>query len=303
MHALYLNHFGLREHPFTLTPDTSYFFSYGHYSNALNTLVVALRTGEGFIKVTGEVGTGKTLLCRKLLNVLEEECVTAYIPNPLLSPSALTMAVAEELGLQFARNIGAHRVLKLIVEQLITLRRQGKSVVLCLDEVQAMPSETLEAVRLLTNLETEKHKLLQVVMFGQPELDQRLAHPAIRQLKQRISFAYTLKPIEADGLNAYVDHRLRVAGFSGAGLFSGAALRRIYRASAGVPRLVNILCHKALMVAYGRGERLVSTAAAQAAIRDTQHSVLGGTRRWHLWPALGTAGVVVVGLAAALLVG
>jgi MSHA biogenesis protein MshM len=242
-------------------------------------------------------------LCRKLLNLLDEECVTAFIPNPLLTPSALTMAIAEELGLKFARNIGAHRVLKLIVERLIALRRRGKSVVLCLDEVQAMPTETLEAVRLLTNLETEKHKLLQVVMFGQPELDQRLAQPAIRQLKQRISFAYTLQPIAANGLNAYVDHRLRVAGFNGASLFTAAALRRIYRASGGVPRLVNILCHKALMVAFGRGERTVGTAAARAAILDTRHSVPSGAGPWRLWPALSTAGVVVAGLAMALLAG
>lgn len=166
-----------------------------------------------------------------------------------------------------------------------------------------MPTETLEAVRLLTNLETEKHKLLQVVMFGQPELDQRLAQPGIRQLKQRISFAYTLQPIAARGLSAYVDHRLRVAGFNGAELFSAAALRCIYGASGGIPRLVNILCHKSLMVAFGRGERSVSAAAARAAIRDTRHSVRASSGPWRLWPALSTAGVVVAGLAAALLAG
>jgi hypothetical protein len=173
---MYQTHFGLASLPFTITPDTGFFHNAGTHQEALNVLLVALRTGEGFIKVTGEVGTGKTLLCRQLLNNLEADFVTAYIPNPFLNPTALRMALAEELGIEFARNIGQHRLLKLITERLVELNAAGKRVVLLLDEAQAMPDDSLEALRLLTNLETEHDKLMQVVLFGQPELDRRLGH-------------------------------------------------------------------------------------------------------------------------------
>ncbi len=197
---MYLEHFGLTEPPFSLTPDTGYFFSYGHYADALNTLLVALKTGEGFIKVTGEVGTGKTLLCRKLLNTLDDGFVSAYIPNPMLTPYGLLTAMAEELGVSMDRHYGHHQLLKMISGRLIQFTAQGKRVVLCMDEAQAMPIETLEALRLLTNLETEKNKLLQVVLFAQPELDDKLRRQEIRQLKQRITFSYTLAPIDRAGM-------------------------------------------------------------------------------------------------------
>ena len=205
---MYLQHYSLSEPPFTLTPDTDFFFNYSSHQQALNVLLVALQGGEGFIKVTGEVGTGKTLVCRQLLNLLEENYVTAYIPNPCLNPTALRMALAEELGLEFARNIGQHRLLKLITERLLELHRNDKQVVLLLDEAQAIPDDSLEALRLLTNLETEKRKLLQVVLFGQPELDVRLAQRNFRQLKQRIVFSYQLHPLTRRALGEYVRHRL-----------------------------------------------------------------------------------------------
>ena len=189
---MYLEHFGLREYPFSLTPDSRFFFAYRQYQEALNTLLVALRTGEGFIKITGEVGTGKSLLCRKLLNSAEPSIYTAYIPNPLMAPSALGMALAEELGLQLSPSLGQHRIIKAITRRLIALNREGNNVVLCIDEAQTMPLRTMEALRLLTNLETEQQKLLRVVLFGQPELDQKLSDPAIRQLRQRITFSLSL---------------------------------------------------------------------------------------------------------------
>lgn len=283
---MYLNHFGLRELPFTITPDTSFFFAYGHYTDALNTLLVALRTGEGFIKVTGEVGTGKTLLCRKLLNTLRRGFVTAYIPNPMLSPVGLQMAVAEELGLDVDGEASPHRLQKLIGQRLVELIAAGQRVVLCVDEAQAMPLETLEAVRLLTNLETEKHKLLQVVLFGQPELDARLSEPSVRQLKQRIGFSYRLDAIDRRGLDAYLAHRLAVAGFAGGQLFAPAARAALYEASRGIPRLVNILAHKGMLAAYGRGSRVVDKGHIRAAIRDSRAA--GGTpvRRRGRWPAV-----------------
>lgn len=289
---MYLQHFGLAEPPFTLTPDTGFFFGHGSHQEALNVLLVALRSGEGFIKVTGEVGTGKTLLCRKLLNVLAEEVVTAYIPNPFLNPTALRMALAEELGITFARNIGQHRLLKLINERLAELSRADTRVVLLLDEAQAMPDESLEALRLLTNLETEKHKLLQVVLFGQPELDVRLARPRLRQLRQRIAFSHQLQPLGRAALADYVQHRLRVAGYQGPPLFSRAAIARLHRDSRGIPRLVNLLCHKALMSAYGAGSPLVGRTHVRRATADTEDT--RRCRPFRLALASGLAGLIAL---------
>ncbi|MFV2061471.1 MAG: ExeA family protein [Gammaproteobacteria bacterium] len=269
---MYQQHFGLNKLPFSLSPDTDYFFTYGHYSNALNTLIVALRAGEGFIKVTGEVGIGKTILCRKLLNVMEDEFLTVYIPNPLLTPMGLYLAVAEELGIDINRYTHQHLIMNKISEQLIYLAQRGHRVVLCLDETQAMPDDSLEALRLLTNIETEKSKLLQVVLFGQPELNERLSHRSVRQLRQRIVFSYNLEPIDRQGMDAYIQHRLRVAGFTGINLFHDKAMQHLYQASHGIPRLINILAHKALLVAYGRGSRIVESSCVDFAISDTEET-------------------------------
>ncbi|MGD8842529.1 MAG: AAA family ATPase [Gammaproteobacteria bacterium] len=269
---MYLEHFRLNEYPFTLTPDTGFFFDHGHHREALDVLVVALLGGEGFIKVTGEVGTGKTLLCRQLLHLLEldERAVTAYIPNPCLNPAALRLALAEELGISVSRKIGQHRLMQLLNERLLQLCADDRPVIVLLDEAQAMPDESLEAIRLLTNLETEKRKLLQVVLFGQPELDQHLAGDHLRQLRQRISFSYELKPLDHDLLGTYVQHRLEVAGYQGAPLFSPRAIRELHRRSGGIPRLVNLLCHKSLMAAYGCGATRVGRRHLVRAARDTE---------------------------------
>jgi MSHA biogenesis protein MshM len=278
---MYLEHFGMQEMPFSITPDTSYFFNSGSYQEALNVLLVALKSGEGFIKITGEVGTGKTLLCRKLLNMLPAaEFVTAYIPNPCLTPAGLRMALADELGVEYARNLGQHRLLKLISDRLIELNAAGRRVVLLLDEAQALPDDSMEALRLLTNLETEKSKLLQVVLFGQPELDQRLAESKLRQLRQRITFAYFLRSIDRDGLAGYLAHRLLVAGYHGKPLFTKDALELLYRASRGIPRLINILAHKTLMAAYGRGASSIDDQYVSLAAADTEGASVAP--RWGL---------------------
>lgn len=299
---MYLDHFGLRELPFRLTPDTSYFFSAGGHQEALNVLLLALRSGEGFIKVTGEVGTGKTLLCRMLLNSLDEaQFCTAYIPNPLLTPTALVMALADELGLKAPRNQGWYRLLKLIGDKLMETVRDGRRVVLILDEAQAMPQESMEALRLLSNLETEKSKLLQVVMFGQPELDEALQSKSLRQLRQRIAFSHRLPAMDIKAMRAYVAHRFYVAGYRGPLPVADAAMGILHKASRGVPRIVNILCHKALMVAYGQGAREVTRLHVRAAIADTDETSTflhaGWMRRPLAWLSL--AAMASVGLGAA----
>jgi MSHA biogenesis protein MshM len=278
---MYLEHFGLEAYPFGITPDTSFYFDSPNHQEALNVLLVALRGGEGFLKVSGEVGTGKTLLCRRLLNLLDEEFVTAYIPNPFLTPTALRMALAEELGIQFARNIGQHRLLKLISERLIELNAAGKRVVLLLDEAQALPDDSLEALRLLTNLETEKDKLLLVVLFGQPELNARLGQSQFRQLRQRIIFSHQLRPLTGPEAIAYLRHRLAIAGGAGRELFDSAALKLLTQASRGIPRLLNVLGHKALMAGFGQGSAQIDARQVRLAIADTE----GATplRQWR-WP-------------------
>ncbi len=279
----YVSYFALREPPFGITPDTSFFYACRGTQEGLNTLLVALANGEGFIKITGEVGTGKTLLCRKFLATLDAGWVSAYIPNPTLEPRGLLLALAEELGVPIDVTADQHRLLKGVTKCLLDLARLRKRVVLCMDECQAMPLETLEAVRLLTNLETEKRKLLHVVMFGQPELDRRLSDPSIRQLLQRISFQYSLGGLAEDEVGAYVAHRLAVAGYSGGTLFSDAALSGLHRSSRGVPRLVNILSHKSLLLVFGEGGQKVERRHVSAAAGDTPAAAPIG-RSW--WPRL-----------------
>ncbi len=292
---MYKAHFGLREAPFGITPDTSFFFACSNYQEALNTLLIAAKNGEGFIKITGEVGIGKTLLCRKFMATLDKSFVTAYIPNPYLEPRTLMMALADELEIQLDKDVDQHQLLKSINHRLLVLAREGKRVVLCLDEAQAMPVESLEALRLLTNLETEKRKLLQIVMFGQPELDKKLQQEVIRQLNQRITFHYHLGPLTRDDLEFYVSHRLSVAGYSGSRLFDRSAIRALYSASGGIPRLANILAHKSLMLGFGEGKQQINARHVRAAAADT-----GAAKRgWRLrpWVWAGACGLLAAGSA------
>jgi MSHA biogenesis protein MshM len=268
---MYQDHFGLRELPFTITPDTSFFFAHSSHQEALNTLLVAVRSGEGFIKVIGEVGTGKTLLCRKFLSALDhKDFVTAYLPNPYLQPMTLLLAIADELGLSYPTDVTQHQLLKLLTRYLIDTYAGRRRVVVCLDESQAIPLETLESLRLLTNLETERRKLMQVVLFGQPELDGRLGQPSVRQLKQRITFTCELKPFNLEEVEFYLAHRLGVAGYRGPALFTPAAVKRLYKASRGVPRLINILAHKSLLAVFGEGEREITERHVKTAASDTE---------------------------------
>lgn len=307
---MYLKHFGLRELPFGLTPDTSFFFACSSYQEALNTLLVAARNGEGFIKITGEVGNGKTMLCRKFLATLnlgqqsstpigtqdqaadaapEQRFVTAYIPNPYLEPRSLLLALAEEFRVTLEKDADQHLMLKGLTRALLDCARNGQRALVCLDEAQAMPLESLEVLRLLTNLETEKRKLLQVVLFGQPELEERLRHHSIRQLRQRISFQYDLQGLRKDELERYLRHRLAVAGFAGETLFNKEAVAKLHRITGGTPRLINIVAHKALMLAFGEGRQQVFPRHIRDAAADTPEV----RRDWLPW-AQALAGVAAI---------
>lgn len=270
---MYLYHFGLTELPFTLTPNTNFFLGLEPHNEALAVLMTALKSGEGFIKVIGEVGTGKTLLCRKLLNEIPEHFVTAYIPNPYLNPDELRRALAVELDIKQAQRMSVQLLTQRIQNRLLELHSKGHSVVLILDEAQALPSESLEALRLFTNLETETRKLLQVVLFAQPELDERLNEQQFRQLKQRITFSYQLRAMNEVEVTQYIQHRMKVAGYKGADLFSGSLCKKITKATQGIPRLVNVLCHKMLMLSYGQGHYNITANDLKLSIKDTESIV------------------------------
>ena len=317
---MYLAHFGLREQPFSLTPDTSFFFACTGYQEALNTLLVAARSGEGFIKIVGEVGNGKTMLCRKFLATLNNDgslastnaigtqdedaaggrnkakFVTAYIPNPYLEPRSLLMSLAGEFRIELDPHVEQHLLLKGLTLALLNFAREGKRVLVCLDEAQAMPLESLEVLRLITNLETEKRKLMQVVLFGQPELDERLKQNSVRQLRQRISFQYQLKGLRRDEIDRYLRHRMKVAGFAGETLFSRSAVALMHRVTSGTPRLINIIAHKALMLAYGEGRQHVLDSHVRRAAKDTPEA----RRDWLRWVWWGAGILLLAGLASAL---
>jgi len=273
---MYLGHFGLTELPFSITPDTQFIYSAASHQEALNTLLLAVRGGEGFVKITGEVGTGKTLLCRRFLATLGDDCVAAYIPNPQVDANALLREVAEELRVSGDDGGDTVHIVKRINSHLLELAEQGKTAVLCIDEAQTMPTQTLETLRLISNLETEKRKLIQIVLFGQPELDEKLEQPSVRQLRQRIVFHYRMPGLKRAELGAYLEHRLRVAGYHGGRLFSRFAQRALFRHSGGMPRLVNILAHKALLAAFGEGDDGVALRHVRAAARDTEGARKGG---------------------------
>jgi MSHA biogenesis protein MshM len=269
---MYLGHFSLREAPFSITPDTDFFYPHEGAQASLNMLLVALRSGEGFLKVVGELGCGKTVLCRQLLKTLQGEFVTAYIPNPDMGPDDLLLALADELGVAIGHPVQRHAVMNGIGACLVQHARQGKRVLVCIDEAQAIPVRTVESLRLLSNLETEKRKLLQIVLLGQPDLDTKLARPEIRQLLQRITFSEYLGPMHLDRVPVYLAHRLATAALHdgvATDVFTPQAAEAIAKASGGVPRLINVLAHKCLMLAYGEGEHEIGLAHVTLAIADT----------------------------------
>mgnify|MGYP001061119586 FL=1 len=273
---MYQEYFGLNAYPFSLTPNTKFYANLPVHHQCLQMALAALKLGEGLVKITGEVGTGKTLLCRQLLASLpQDRFYTAFIPNPYLSPSELRLSLAQELGLEVNRHQPEKMLLETLYMRLQELAMQNLSVVLVVDEAQAMQVETLEALRLLTNLETEESKLMQIMLFGQPELDVRLNQYNMRQLKQRITFSGYLRPLNFEETQQYVHFRLSQAGYNGDLVFSPEAVRVIYRNTGGIPRLINIICHKSLMLAYGANTRTVTRKLVIRAVVDTDVSRSG----------------------------
>lgn len=263
--------FGMQELPFSLVPNTQYYVALPSHNECFSMLLFSIASGDGFIKVTGEVGTGKTLLCRRLLNSLDDqEYYSAYIPNPKLNALELKRALAHELQVSNSDQIKSQNLLNEINKRLIELAKAGKKVVLVIDEAQAFPKDTLEELRLLSNLETETDKLMQIVLFGQPELDEVLMQHDFRQLRQRITFSHNLSQLNKNGISQYVHHRMTVAGYLGEPVFDWSSIRLLHKATKGTPRLINIVCAKALLIAFSQGQQKVKRAMVKAAINDTE---------------------------------
>jgi MSHA biogenesis protein MshM len=278
---MYLDHFGLKEPPFRITPDTDFFFQGANRGATLEALLYAITHDEGIVKVSGEVGSGKTMLCRVLMERLPATVETIYLANPSLSRDEILFAIGDELKLQLEKG-QTTRILRALQEHLIRLFGEGRRVVVLIDEAHAMPDETLEEIRLLSNLESNRHKLLQIVLFGQSELDEHLDTAGMRQLRERITQSFQLEPLVRSDIENYIDFRMRAAGYRGPKVFNPRAIKLIASASQGLTRRVNILSDKALLAAYAAGTHAVTQAEARRAVRDTEF-YRARTRMQRVW--------------------
>lgn len=270
---MYMQHFGLAQYPFSLTPNTHYYLKLPSHQSAFDLVIASLQDGSSFSKITGEVGTGKTMLCRKMLNAFgahKNRYVTAYIPLPLMNEEAIMHTLAEELGIEYGANVSYFDLLGLITNELVTHFRNDRNVIIFIDEAQAIPEETLEAIRILTSIGNEYGNQLQIILFGQPELDSLLERPILAELNQNLSFSFQLSALDREGVEMYVEHRLMKAGYNGSQMFTRDALGLLWKGSQGIPRLINILAHKSLMVAFGKGDQIISEPHVFNAILDSE---------------------------------
>ena len=265
---MYAEYFGLSELPFSIAPDPRYLFLSAHHREALAHLAYGAREANGFIQLTGEIGTGKTTLVRRLLAQMPEGVEIAFIFNPDVSRLSLLKSILSELGETVAPGmVERSELASSIYRHLLSAHARARRVVLVIDEAQRLAPDVLEEVRLLTNFETDRHKLLNVILVGQPELRETLARADLRQLAQRVTARYHLGPLGLSETEAYIRHRLTLAGAPGR-IFSPAAVRRIQRYTHGIPRLINLVCDRALMAAYARNLREVSPRLVAVAVRE-----------------------------------
>ena len=275
---MYYPHFGLKEPPFKITPNTDFFFSGGNRGAILDALVYAITNGEGIIKVVGEVGSGKTMLCRMLQTILPEKIESIYLANPSVAPEDVLHAIAFELQLKLPKNADRLKVMQELQAYLLARYAEGRQVVIFVEEAQGMPLATLEEIRLLSNLETKQDKLLQIVLFGQPELDDNLNQEHIRQLRERITHRFNLGPLQTKDVGEYLIFRLRAAGYHGPHLFTESAIKKLSKASEGLVRRVNILADKALLSAFADNVYQVTPKHVHAAVNDSE---FGLKPKWY----------------------
>ncbi len=267
---MYEDFLGFDRAPFNNTPDTSFYFPSERHNEALAQLLYTVEARKGFAVITGEIGAGKTTLCRRLLRQLDEDASTALITNPRLTGIQLLYSVAREFGLEVDQQVNRVAIIDAIYEYLIEMLAQDRNVILVIDEAQNLPLSTLEEVRLISNLETETEKLIQILLLGQPELKRKLEHPSLLQLRQRIAMRYHLTALDQEEMQNYIHHRMKVAGRHHSVRFSSRALSMIYRYSNGVPRLVNLLCDRALITAFTMETNKIAAQVILAAIREIE---------------------------------
>src|SRR5690349_25009975 len=290
---MYLDHFGLKEAPFRITPHTDFFFQGANRGATLDALLYAITNDEGIVKVSGEVGSGKTMLCRVLMERLPATVETIYLANPSLSRDEILFAIGDELKLDLEKD-RTTRVLRALQEHLLRLFGEGRRVVVLIDEAHAMPDETLEEIRLLSNLESNRHKLLQIVLFGQPELDEHLDTAGMRQLKERVTHSFRLEPLVRSDIESYVDFRMRAAGYRGPRVFTRDAIKLIAGVSQGLTRRVNILADKALLAAFAGGTHAVTVSEVRRAVRDSEfYRMRSGTQKIRIGAAALAAGLAL----------
>ncbi|MES0326618.1 MAG: AAA family ATPase [Gammaproteobacteria bacterium] len=293
---MYQGHFGLERPPFKITPDTSLFYEGCQRGAALEALIYAVSSGEGIIKVVGEVGSGKTMLCRMLEIRLADNVDIVYIANPSLSPDNILHVIAHELGLDVDNSSDKLDVMQSIGQYLLGRHADNRQVVMFVEEAQSMPIETLEEIRLLSNLETEQSKLLQMVLFGQPELDEKLAQAHIRQLKERITHSFYLEPFPPKDTLEYLNFRLRSVGYRGPDVFNQKTANAIKKYSGGLTRRINILADKALMASFSEGGHEVTLKHVRAGAVDSDFRQKQDLRLWLILAAVLVALVFAVWL-------
>lgn len=269
---MYYAHFGLNQAPFKITPNTEFFYSGGNRGPILEALMYAISHGEGIVKVTGEVGSGKTMLCNMMQTRMPAHIESVYLANPSVSPEEILHAIAFDLQLPVDRAASRLEVMHALQDHLVKRHAEGHRVVVFVEESQSMPLATLEEMRLLSNLETRNDKLLQIVLFGQPELDDNLRQPAIRQLRERITHSFRLEPLESEEVREYLMFRLRAAGYRGPDVFSSLVVSQIARASEGLTRRINLIADKALLAAFSENTHNVRLKHIKAAVRDSEFS-------------------------------
>ncbi len=288
---MYLEHFGLDRPPFKITPDTRMFYSGNKRGAALEALKYAIVSGEGIIKVVGEVGSGKTMLCRMLEVELSDDVEVVYIANPSLSPENILHVIAFELKLPITPDSSKLEVMQALQTYLLQKHANNRQVVVFVEEAQSMPVETLEEIRLLSNLETSDYKLLQMILFGQPELDEKLRNPSIRQLKERITHNFYLDPFPAEDVYRYLNFRMRAVGYRGPDLFTPKMASNIERKSSGLTRRINILADKALLAAFSEGGHAINQRHIQLAAKDSD---FGQEQRWKPFIKIATGVATII---------
>ncbi len=279
---MYNDHFGLARAPFKITPDTSQFFSGADRGSVLEAIVYAIESGEGIVKVIGEVGTGKTMLCRMLQIRLPEQVELVYIANPNIGAENILNVIAIELKI-ITEPVSKLAAQNLLQDYLLKMHASGKRVVVFVEEAQGMPIDTLEEIRMLTNLETDTDKLLQIVLFGQPELDKNLMQPSIRQLKERIAHNFYLKPLHVKDIKEYLNFRTRNTGYHGPDLFNEPVAKAIGKYSKGLIRRVNIIADKAMLAAYADGTNSIATHHVKQAVSDSDFNANYYWRKPRIW--------------------